>query len=192
MKKTNVIKMVFVALMAAIMCVLAPLSISVGVIPISLGSFALYLIATLTDRKMGTLAVIVYVLLGLVGVPVFAGWTGGFAKLAGPTGGYIIGFIPCAYLAGLVADKLEKHKWIFPVGMIAGTVVLYAFGTAWYMVQSGTALGAALMGCVVPFLAGDAIKVAAASAIVIPVRGRLKKWIGGAKEKESAEPAASV
>lgn len=168
--------MVIIALLAAIMCVLAPFSVPTGLIPISLGTFALYIITTVADRKTGTAAVILYILLGLVGVPVFTGWTGGFAKLAGPTGGYIAGYIPCAYISGLAVDKFEKRKWMTPLGLILGTAVLYAFGTAWFVIQANTNITDALSKCVLPFLIGDAVKIFVASAVAIPVRQRLKKF----------------
>ena len=167
--------MVFVALLAAIICVLAPLSVPVGLVPISLGSFAVYLAATLTNRKIGTAAVLLYVLLGAVGTPVFAGWTGGFARLAGPTGGFILGYIPCAYVIGLLTDKLESHKWSFPVAMVAGTVILYAFGLAWFMIATKNDFLYSFAACVTKFLPGDALKIVAATAVVIPVRGQIKK-----------------
>lgn len=176
--KTKIIKTVTIALMAAIMCVMAPFSIPVPVsaVPISLGTFALYLISAVTDRKSGTLAVILYLLLGLVGVPVFTGWTGGFAKLAGPTGGYLIGYIPCAYISGLFADKFEKHKWMLPIGYVLGTVVMYAFGTVFFMIQSGNSLAYSLSVCVVPFLGFDALKIAVSTIVTVPVRSALKKF----------------
>ncbi len=175
MKNKKLAKLILIAMLAAVMCVLAPISFPVGAVPISLGTFALYIISTVSDRKTGTAAVLLYILLGLIGVPVFTGWTGGFAKLAGPTGGYIVGYIPCAYIVGFIADKLERHKWVFPLGMVAGTTVLYAFGTAWFMIQSETALVPALLSCVVPFLPGDAVKIIISTVVAIPVRAQLKK-----------------
>jgi len=95
----------------------------------------------------------------------------------GVTGGYIIGYVPCALLTGIFADKFSKKVWAMPVGMVLGTAVLYAFGTVWYMVETGSALGAALMGCVVPFLIGDAIKIALATALAYPLKSRLNSII---------------
>ena len=90
-----------IGLMTAITCILAPLSIPIGPVPISLTNFAIYLSLYLLDWKKGTISYILYLLLGLVGLPVFSGFTGGIGKLAGPTGGYIIGFIPMAIIAGI-------------------------------------------------------------------------------------------
>lgn len=90
-RKTSTYAMVVTALMAAVTCILAPLSVPIGPVPISLTNFAIYLSLYLLDWKKGTLSYLIYLLLGLVGLPVFSGFTGGLAKLAGPTGGYIIG-----------------------------------------------------------------------------------------------------
>ena len=166
----------FTAIFAALICVAAPWTVPVGPIPITLATLAVYLAAAVLGWKKGTVAVVVYLLLGAVGVPVFSGFSGGFARLIGPTGGYLVGYIPCALLTGLVSDRFPK-PWGYAVGMVLGTVVLYALGTAWFCVQSGSELGHALAVCVVPFLIGDAIKIAAAivlASILRPVLERMK------------------
>ena len=167
--------MVFIALFAAIICIMAPFSLSVGVIPISLGTFAIYLAGGFLGGKKGMAAVGVYIFLGAVGLPVFTGFSGGFAKLLGVTGGYIIGYIPLVLITGIFA---EKNKALMPLGMVLGTLACYVFGTAWFVISTGSELVPALMTCVVPFLIGDAIKVAAASAVCIPLRSRLNKIMG--------------
>ena len=101
LRTTNTYAMAVTALMTAVTCILAPLSIPIGPVPISLTNFAIYLSLYLLDWKKGTISYILYLLLGLVGLPVFSGFTGGIGKLAGPTGGYIIGFIPMAIIAGI-------------------------------------------------------------------------------------------
>ena len=93
-RKTSTYAMVVTALMAAVTCILAPLSVPIGPVPISLTNFAIYLSLYLLDWKKGTLSYLIYLLLGLVGLPVFSGFTGGLAKLAGPTGGYIMVLLP--------------------------------------------------------------------------------------------------
>ena len=121
-RKTSTYAMVVTALMAAVTCILAPLSVPIGPVPISLTNFAIYLSLYLLDWKKGTLSYLIYLLLGLVGLPVFSGFTGGLAKLAGPTGGYIIGFIPMAILAGIVIDTFT-NRGIQILGMIFGTAI---------------------------------------------------------------------
>ncbi|MDE7362717.1 MAG: biotin transporter BioY [Oscillospiraceae bacterium] len=176
----NIRSMVFMAIFAALICVAAPYAIPMpGLVPISLGTFAIYLTGAMLGGKRGTVAVCVYILLGAIGLPVFTAFSGGFAKLFGPTGGYIIGYIPLVLLTGIFADRSAKKRWLMPIGMVLGTAVMYAFGTAWYMIMNGTPLGAALMSCVVPFLIGDTLKMVLATAVSVPLRSRLNAVIEG-------------
>lgn len=173
-RNTKTYSLVVTALMAAVTCILAPLSIPIGPVPISLTNFAIYLSLYVLDWEKGTISYLVYLLIGLVGVPVFSGFTGGVAKLAGPTGGYIIGFIPMAIIAGIAIDKFRR-RWIHLIGMIIGTVVCYAFGTLWFCLQSGTPVMSALSICVFPFIPGDLIKIIIAIAIAPIIRERIDK-----------------
>lgn len=182
--------MTFIAVMAALVCVAGPWSIPMpGLIPISLASFAVYLAGGILGWKKGTIAVLIYVILGAVGVPVFSGGEGGFAKLFGVTGGYIFGYIPCALLSGLFTDLFYKKNsniknkflnwlsraWSVPVGMILGTVALYALGTVWFIIARGVTLEVAMAGCVLPFLPGDAVKIVCATILTLALRDRLAK-----------------
>ena len=166
--------MTITAVMAALICIAGPLTIPMGPIPLSLATFAVYLAGAVTGKKYGTTAVGLYLLIGIIGVPVFSGFSGGFQKLAGVTGGYLIGYLPCAFLSGIGAERAEKkgRRWLLPVMMTAGTAVLYAIGTAWFMIQTGNALGAALSLCVIPFLPGDAVKILAAAILSLMIRKR--------------------
>ena len=164
--------MTLTAVMAALICIAGPLVIPAGPIPLSLATFAVYLAGSISGKKWGTIAAGLYLLIGIIGVPVFSGFSGGFQKLAGVTGGYLIGYLPCAFLSGLGTEisEAKKKNWLLPALMVAGTIVLYVIGTAWFMIQTGNALGAALSLCVVPFLPGDAVKIAAALLLTKPVR----------------------
>ena len=108
------------ALFAAILAVLSPLSIPLPFtpVPLSLGTFAVYLAAAAGGVRWGTLSVAVYLLLGAVGIPVFAGYSGGLQVLVGPTGGYLIGYLPLAFLVGLLTDHFPERKSIYPLSMI--------------------------------------------------------------------------
>ena len=167
-----------IGVLAALLCIGAPFTVPIGPIPISLASFVVYLAGALLGWKRGTLAVVVYLLLGAVGLPVFSGFQGGLQKLAGVTGGFLIGYIPCALITGAFADHAKDKKWMVPVGMVLGTAALYALGTIWFMVQTHNPLGAALGACVIPFLPGDAIKIAAATVLTLALRKRLEGLIG--------------
>lgn len=164
--------MVLCALCAALTCILAPVSIPTpGGVPVSLATFTVMLAGLLLGEKLGTLSQLVYILLGSVGLPVFAGWTGGIGLVLGMTGGYIIGYLFLAFFTGFFYFHTGKNKsggekffWMV-LGMIAGTLVLYAFGTIWFMHVTGMDLTASLAACVLPFLPGDALKIAAAAIL---------------------------
>lgn len=172
--RTNkkLIDMCFIALMAAVICICGPISFAIPVspVPISLATFAVYLTSALLGMKKGSLSVLIYILLGVFGLPVFSGAQGGFAKIAGPTGGYIIGYIFIAIVVGLFTDKFEKKLWVYPVAMIAGTAVCYALGTSWFMCVTHNDLLASLTMCVTPYIPLDIIKIVVASAVAYPVR----------------------
>ena len=161
------------ALMTAVTCILAPLSIPIGPVPISLTNLAIYISLYLLGWKRGTISYLIYLLIGLVGIPVFSGFTGGPAKLAGPTGGYIIGFIAMAIIAGLVIDNFHQ-PWLQLIGMIVGTIICYALGTAWFCFEAKSTVSAALSICVFPFIPGDLIKMIIAMLIGPAIKKRLR------------------
>lgn len=171
-RKITTQQMVLVAIMTALTCILAPFSLPIGPVPISLTNLVIYFSLYLLGWKLGTLSYVIYLLIGLVGVPVFSGFTAGPAKLFGPTGGYLIGFIPMAIIAGIVIDKFSQ-RWIQILGMIVGTAICYAFGTAWFCIQAGYTVSAALAVCVIPFIPADLIKMVIAMIIGPEIRKRL-------------------
>jgi biotin transport system substrate-specific component len=154
-----------------------------GGVPISLATFAVMLAGVLLGGSLGAISQLIYVLLGAVGLPVFAGWTGGLGNILGMTGGYIIGYIPCAWLTGLIYKKFGGNakrsvKIIFMVlGMVAGTIALYVIGTAWFMFVTGMNLNASLAACVIPFIPGDFIKIAAVVLISLPMEPAIRKSV---------------
>ncbi len=165
--------MVSTALMTAVTCILAPLSVPIGPVPISFTNLAIYISLYLLDWKRGTVSYFLYLLIGFAGLPVFSGFTGGVAKLAGPTGGYIVGFIPMAIIAGIVIDHFHQ-RWLQLLGMIVGTAICYALGTAWFCMQSGYTVSAALAVCVIPFIPADLIKMLIAMTIGPEIRRRME------------------
>jgi len=167
-------QMVFIALFSAVLCAVSPFSINIGPIPLSFATLAIYLAAGTLNWKYGTLSVLIYVMLGAFGLPVFSGFGAGFQKIAGPTGGFIIGYIPLALVTGFSAKHLDNNRWLFIPGMAIGTILLYTCGVLWFMIQAKTSLIAALMACVVPFLIGDTIKIIIAFIITPQLRAALR------------------
>lgn len=181
MTNTKTKNLVLCALCAAITCVLAPISIPIEPVPISLCTFAVMLAGVLLGAKFGFISQLIYVLLGAAGVPVFAGYKAGLSSIAGMTGGYIVAYPVLALITGFLYWKFGKGKtgtarvlWML-LSMVTGTIVLYAFGTAWFCVVSGTGVAAALGLCVIPFLPGDFLKMAVVILISLPIEKALAR-----------------
>ncbi len=162
------------AMMAAVICVLAPLSIPIGPIPVSLTTLVLYLSVYLIGWKLSTLSLITYLAIGMIGLPVFSGFSGGFSRILGPTGGYIVGFLPMVIVSGMVIEK-SRNRMLQFLGLIAGTALCYALGTAWYCYVAGVALQPALAACVYPFIPVDLVKMVAAMLIGPVIHEKLVK-----------------
>lgn len=161
----SIYQMAVIAFMSALMCILGPLAIPIGPVPISLTNFVVFLAVYLLGTKSGTISYCIYLLIGLAGLPVFSGYSGGLAKLAGPTGGYLIGFIFTTVITGIFIQKSHGKTWIAICGMIIAMLVAYLFGTIWFVIEADCTLWYALTVCVFPFLIGDAIKIILSSKI---------------------------
>ena len=180
-KKTSVYTLCATALMTAILCVLAPITIPIGPVPISLSMLVLVISIYLLGTKWAMISCIVYLVIGMIGLPVFSGFSGGFAKLAGPTGGYLIGYLFLILIGGLFISFSEKRfekKKSIPlafVGLVIGTLVLYAFGTVWFMILMDADLAYALTVCVLPFIPFDIVKLILGIILGRTIRARLSR-----------------
>ena len=162
--------------MTALTCILGPLSITLPFtpVPISLTNLVIYLTVWLLGWRMGTVSYLVYLLLGLAGLPVFSAFTGGPGKLFGPTGGYLFGFIFMAIICGLFHEKW--NSWIMRLlGMVLGTLVAYIFGTIWLAYVAGMHFRAALGAGVLPFIPGDLAKILIILLAAPMIEVRLKR-----------------
>ena len=176
-QKIRTKQMVLIALMTAVTCVLGPLSIPLpfSPVPISLTNFAIFLAIFVLGMKSGTISFIIYLLLGAVGVPVFSSFRGGFQVLAGPTGGYLIGFIFLALIMGFALDHFDRKLVPTIIGMIIGMAVCYAFGTVWLAKLLSLSFKEGLMMGVIPYLPGDAAKIINAAIVGPKLYGATQK-----------------
>lgn len=177
MTRSKTLDIVYIAVFAAIIAVCSWISIPTA-IPFTMQTFGVFLTMGLLGGKRGTAAVFIYIMLGLVGLPVFSSFTGGVSALIGMTGGYIIGFIFTALVMWAFEGLCKRKKWFLPCSMLIGLLVCYAFGTAWFMIAyagstGAIGLGSALMMCVVPYLLPDTAKIILATFLV----NRLSKAI---------------
>lgn len=175
---------VLCGLFAAFTAVFSQISLPIGPVPISCSLIAVYLSGLFLPVKTAALSQLVYLLLGLIGVPVFAGFQSGAARLAGPTGGYLLVYPVIALflsLAMLLYDKRMAGKPLAArTAYIAGALlyallICYAAGTAWFTVFSGASFQKALALTVVPFIAGDIAKIVLCTVITLSARERLQK-----------------
>ena len=162
-KRFETLDLVYVALGAVLITICSWISIPTTV-PFTMQTFAVFFVLLALGGKRGTIAIIIYVLLGAVGVPVFAQFTSGLGILLGNTGGYIVGFIFMGLVYWLILGLSGKKRWIEILAMVAGIIVLYAFGTAWFMIIYSRANGAVglatvLAWCVIPFIIPDLVKL---------------------------------
>lgn len=174
-KKLTTYQMAVTAVMAAMLCVLGPLTVPIGAIPISLANFVICLAAWLLGPRFGTLSVAIYLVIGLVGVPVFSGYGAGIAKVAGPTGGYLVGYLLLAFIGGLVIEKSKGQPVLSALGLIAGDAACYVLGTAWFVFQMQCELSYALAVCVYPFIALDLAKIVVSCIVGALLRKRLEQ-----------------
>lgn len=169
MRKENTLTMVFCGLFAVLTAAASQLSIPIGPVPINLATLSVFLAGGVLGARYGAVSQAVYVLIGLTGLPVFAGWKGGAAVLAGPTGGYLAGYIAAAWLAGLLCAQV-KNPFRLAASLTAGLALCYLLGTAWFVFVTKSGIWTALTLCVFPFLIGDAVKIAAAVFLIPRLR----------------------
>ncbi len=168
-ENSKVLDMVYIAISAALIAICSWISIPTAV-PFTLQTFAVFFVLLLLGGERGTIATLVYVLLGAVGVPVFAGFSGGIGILLGSTGGYIIGFLFVGLIYILFEKFFKKNIVMKIVALVLGLAVCYAFGTAWFMhvyIKNSGEVGllTVLGWCVFPFIIPDLIKMALAVVV---------------------------
>lgn len=159
--------MAYMALFAVLMAVCSWISLPLGPVPFTLQTFAVFLAVGVLGGRRGTITILVYILMGAVGLPVFSNFSGGIGQLLGATGGYILGFLGSALVMWAMEALLGKKTWVRAVSMVLGLVVCYAFGTFWFMQVYARTSGpvgvmAALGWCVFPYILPDLGKIALA------------------------------
>lgn len=174
----KVLDLVYISIGAALIAICSWISIPTAV-PFTLQTFAVFLVLTLLGGERGTMATLVYVLLGAVGVPVFAGFAGGMGIILGNTGGYIIGFLFMGVIYILFTRFLGKKSAVKIVALVVGLIVCYAFGTLWFMhvyMQNTGEVGVmtVLSWCVFPFIIPDLLKMVLALIVTKRVEPVIK------------------
>lgn len=164
--RTN--KMALCGLFAALLCICAWLAIPLGDVAVTMQTFGIFLCLLLLGGKYGSLSIFLYLLMGAVGLPVFARFQGGLGILLGPTGGYIWGFGVAALLYWCISKAVGQIP-----ALILGLVLCYTLGSLWYLLYAGGGLWAVLIRCVLPFLVPDAVKL----ILAVTLYKQLKKHL---------------
>ena len=172
----NVRRMVLCAMFTALVAVCSQIAVPMpwGV-PINLALFAVYMAGTMLGPVWGTASQVVFIALAAIGVPVLANFQGGPSAIFGKTGGYAIGYLLAALIAGAFAAKLPRKFGWLALGCVVGCAACYVLGTIWFMVLTGLDLPTSLTYCVIPYLPGDVIKIALASLLTIQLDKRMPK-----------------
>lgn len=169
----NTKRIALIAMFVAVMTICSWISIPLTV-PITLQTFAIFVTCGVLGGCDGTIAVCTYIMLGIIGLPVFSGFTGGLGKLIGPTGGYIIGFILTALVMWIINRIAGSKLYVLVTSMVAGLIICYAFGTAWYVIvytgDNPKDVISVLSMCVLPFIIPDIIKIILATIVTKSLR----------------------
>lgn len=175
-QKLSTRQMTAAGLATAFTCILGPLALPIPIspVPISLTNLAVNFIAYALGMKLGTISYLIYLLLGTAGLPVFSGYSGGLAKLTGPTGGYLIGFIFLALIAGYAIEHYPGNISLHILGMVFGTIISYLLGTLWLCYQLHLDFAAGLGIGVIPYLPGDGAKILIAVLVGPTIRRQLR------------------
>ena len=176
--KLSVQDMAYIAMFAVIMAVCSWISVPY-IVPFTLQTFGVFLAVSVLGGNRGTLAVLIYILLGCVGLPVFAGFTGGFGILLGSTGGYIVGFLFTALIMWAMEKIPGNQTLVTSASMVLGLLACYAFGTVWFVVVYARTIGpvglwTALGWCVFPYIIPDLAKMVLALALRKRLRAAIR------------------
>lgn len=170
--KSTVSDFCFIGIMAAVTAVMAQIAIPMPMgVPMTMQTFAVTLAGIILGSRRGALSMLVYLLIGVVGVPVFSNFTGGLPSLVGPTGGFLVSFPIMAYLIGLGIEF--KNRLLFVLLLILGTLSNYIIGVLFYTVITGSSVIAGITACVLPFIPTAVLKAILASILGIQVKQRI-------------------
>lgn len=172
--KMSVRDICYAGLFAAVIAVMAQISIPMPLgVPMTMQTFAITLAAVVLGAKLSALSSLIYLILGAVGIPVLANFSGGFDKFVGPTGGFLISFPLMAFIIGWGAEHRKDFKGAYVLALIVGTLVNYVVGVALFCVVTNGSVAAGITACVLPFIPTAIIKAVLASIIGFGVKNRI-------------------
>ncbi|MDO4966335.1 MAG: biotin transporter BioY [Lachnospiraceae bacterium] len=175
-KKISMREMCYVGLFTAVIVIMAQISIPLPLgVPMTMQTFAITLAAVVLGAKLSTYSSLIYILLGAIGVPVLANFSGGLDKFVGPTGGFLISFPLMAFIIGYGVEHKDMFKGAFVVFLILGTVANYVVGVVMFCLLTKSTVMVGITACVLPFIPTAIIKAVLASYIGFIIRKRLPR-----------------
>ncbi len=159
-------ELVIIGVFAALSAVLSQISIPIGSVPVNLTHISIFLAAGLLGCREGIMSQIVFVVMGVVGLPVFSGFSGGFNRLLGPTGGFIAGYIGCVIISATIIRYYGKSVKALIPAMLCGSIITYILGISWLMYSLNLSLLPAITAYMLPFIPGDMLKIAVSTALI--------------------------
>ena len=176
-RKLSTSDLALMALFVAVIAICSWISIPLGPVPFTLQTLGVMTAAGILGTKRGTLAVLSYILIGTIGVPVFSGFKGGVGVIVGPTGGFIVGFVFTALIVGLITEITKDKKITVKmagliISMVIGDIVCFIVGIIWFVIVTKTNVSAALSMCVVPFIIPDIAKIIISTFLVTGIKKR--------------------
>lgn len=175
-----------IALMTSILCIIGPLALTFpfSPVPVSLTTLILYISVYVIGKRGAVISCALYLLIGIIGIPVFSGFTGGIGKILGPTGGYLVGYLFLTYISGIFIENVKnKNRRKQPymlymlqgLGLVFATIVCYFLGSIWLMYQTKLGPKTVLITGVIPFIPGDIVKILIGLLVGTATRKRLHK-----------------
>lgn len=172
--KMSVRDICYAGLFAAVIAVMAQISIPMPMgVPMTMQTFAITLAAVVLGSKLSTISSLIYIIMGAVGLPVLANFSGGFDKFVGPTGGFLLSFPLMAFIIGWGAEHRKDFKGAYVIALVVGTVVNYVVGVAMFVVVAHSTIAVGITACVLPFIPTAIIKAVLACAIGLNLRKRI-------------------
>ena len=172
--KMSVRDICYAGLFAAVIAVMAQISIPMPMgVPMTMQTFAITLAAVVLGSKLSTISSLIYIIMGAVGLPVLANFSGGFDKFVGPTGGFLLSFPLMAFIIGWGAEHRKDFKGAYVIALVVGTVVNYVVGVAMFVVVAHSTVAVGITACVLPFIPTAIIKAVLACAIGLNLRKRI-------------------
>ncbi|MDR2834351.1 MAG: biotin transporter BioY [Streptococcaceae bacterium] len=175
MRNNKVFNMILAALFASIIAITAQISVPIGIVPATMQPTGVLLTGLILGKKWGSISTSIYVLMGAIGLPVYAGGASGFGALFGPTGGYLFGFIAVAFVIGFIHERKQRNFFSISIAVITGAIVMLVLGMTWLKIFTGMSFLESFAVGIVPFILPNTLQIVLVIAVGMGILKRLPK-----------------